>query len=645
MNTRSGVYRRVLAGALCALASTAALAQTVAPIRLAKDDPPPTREWREVLRETKSKTWDVTLAVKTRFDGRGVQLPHQPPPGTPKVSKATFVLPWVKQSATQRGDGETVKMRGWLDLEPMDQPWQRLESPPGLERLEGVHISAPDGQTFDFFIHPDKKRAVRKVMPPSTRAPASGMKIGGKPSGTQNASPTVVKTTVDASGLFAQFEIRYTTTSHRVKLDRDVADHAGWPASWPPEAMGAFEKQAYLDTDFDPATGEVYDLDPDALDDLAHQVLQQGGLQDAKQVSPVVLAEGVANSVLPSLQVYGGAQLFATANFRNDRGDAVFIDLSPGGEVPMMEGLCAGFFVRNTLEIVESGRANDAERAVVLAAIYRRLGLPARVMIGYEAEEDAKEKLAKRLQDVPPEKIARTPEGLRKQIEEDNAEREKNRQESLAKNPQKSQPLMWPHLPPFKFVIPKRMQVKPKYERPKWGGYRPTWGGGRPRTGYKPRVYTIVVGPDLTPKAEELLRNSRKLKRVKFWIEFALYDPERGLAWVPVDCGSGARDFRFGEVEDAERYVAVATGFWPTQIQRLYVFGEREQGHADESVLFGLDPRGKIFDFADLLGLSPQFPPRMPAAFWGMFTEPETARVVWQEVGFTANRAVVTGAP
>lgn len=634
-----------IASVLCV--SAAATAQTVAPIRLAKDDPPPTREWREVLRETQSKTWDVTLAVKTRFDNRGDSQPGQPSREPPKVSKATFVLPWVKLSATQRSDGETVKMRGWLDLQPMDQPWLRLESPPGLERLGGVQISAPEGQTFDFDINPGKRRAVRKVVPPSTQAPAGGMRVGAKPGAApvQPAAPKAVTRSVDASGLYAQFEIRYVTTSRRVKLDRDVAQHAGWPASWPPEALGAFEKQAYLDTDFDPSTGEIYDLDPDELDDLAHQVLQQGGLEDAKQVSPLVLAEGVANAVLPGLQPYGGAQLFATANFVAGGGDAVFLDLSPGGDVPLMQGICAGFFVRNALEIMESGRANDAERAVALATVYRRLGLPARVMIGYEADEDTKEKLAKRLRDVPPEKLPKTPEELRRQIQEDNAAKEKKRQEETSKLALKSQPLMWPNLPPFKFVPVKKVQWKyAGVPRRKYNG-RPKLQGNRPKTGYVPPVESKRVGPDLGPVAEELIQNSRKLKRVKFWVEFALFDPERGLAWVPVDCGSGGNDFRFGEVDDAERYVAVATGFWPTQIQHLYVFGREQQGDADESVLFGTDARGKIADYSILMGMHMEFPPRMPAGFWGMFTGPETGRVIWQEVGFNADRASVTSKP
>lgn len=575
-----------------------ALAQTTSPIPLAKDEQPPTREWVDILRVTQQKTWDVTLSVKARFSPQGDAGPEKRGvAGPPVVNEATFVLPWVKESATQRADQEVVAMRGWLNLAPMNQPWARLQSPPGLERLGGISIKAPAGQTFEFDPPPGS----------SVRSHTFSVRPLGKPAkpAAGGSSPTtpkrIIKTAVkDDSGLFAHMEIRYRSTSRRVKLDADLAGRVGWPATWPPEAMGAFEPQPYLDFDFDLRTGERVDLDPDDLDEIARNILKSGGFESPKQLSPLALARGVAEAVIPALQPSGRAQLFATTSFQNGGGDAAFIAPSPGGDVPQITGISAGFYVRDAVSILDSGRANDAERAVALAAIYRKLGLPARVMIAYQAQEDLKEKLAKP-----------APELLAPPLDDGSKLKEQK-----------------PTLPPF------------SVQRVRHGGrFKP--GGGRPE--YKPleRPKHTDLSPVLKPIAQDLINKSSRLKRVKFWVEFALYDPERGLAWVPVDTGSGGNDWTLGEVKDSERYVAVATGFWPTQVRRLYIFGSETD--SDLGALIGINQGRQLQTYASMPGVVLEYPPRMPAAFWGMFTGPEQARVMWQAVGFDASRAVVNG--
>ncbi|MFA6043805.1 MAG: hypothetical protein WC718_02370 [Phycisphaerales bacterium] len=609
---------RVVSAAMCVAGiAWSAGAQTISPLAEDKDPLPPTRPWTELLRVKSEKTWDAKLTVKMAFPQlRGEAEPDERLQNAPlpMVAGVTFVLPWVGLGATQLADVTSVRMRGWMGLWEVPGPAAWLKSVPGTELLQGLKVSSPDGQPLDF-------------------APADGranLEVHFAPGGGSREA------------LKAQFEISFRTNSRKVELDERVAAGVAWPASWPHEARGALERQPFLDFYFDAVTGMATDLDADELKAFAMAILKSGGSDDPRAVPPMLLAQGVAASVIPGLKPTGDAVLYATWDYRSPGIMMRVIDPSPGGTVPAIQNVIAGFKVRDALTIMESGEANDAERAIALAAVYRQLGLPARVMIGFEADRDDDELIARRLGNGDLEGLKPTSQEVRQRLNE--AEQKAVEADAIKKKKQKkerSQPLMWPHLPPFRFVeVHRALNGAPRTKR---SGYpAKSAGGARRYPGWKLVQQQRGITPqDQKTVAEEFRRNSSKLKRARYWVEFAAYDAEKGLAWVPVDPGNGADDWTFGSVRGSERIVAVATGFWPTGVERVYRYRSWENPTRPD--LFAKDEANKLmFSSMEIRGLmqsATKTPFLMAAGLWGMFTSPEVGQASWQEVGFEATRA------
>lgn len=599
----AGSIRALLAFATATMAGVAA-GQTIVPLGPLNDSPAPTREWSSLVERKSGKDWDVRLSFRMCFDNPCPTSADQSP--KPVVTQATFVLPWVLMGATQRTDPETVAMRGWLKVDEVPQPSLDLSSFPGMQRQRGLPVAAPAGQVFRW------------------SSEIKNSKSGNFSRGTWDEPPA----------LFFQGEVSYRCRTHDVVLNQREAEGVRWPNQWPPEAWATFEKQAYLDLDFDSKTGLAAPLDQDLIRKIAMNVLNSGGVKDPKDVSPMALAQAIAASVLPELKPVGTAQLFSahTYGLVSHKGIA-FVDATPGADVPPIVGTSAGFYVRNVLTVMETREANDAERACVLAALYRAVGLPARVMIGFEAERSDESKLARRLADVPGEKVGRSPDELRRQIEErDNKQREKLAADQALKAKMKG----WPGAPMLRWPMSK-------------GSSWPSHAGNSPsQASMTPWPAASSQPKALSPMeryARELLKASNKLKRARFWVEFAAVDPEKGLAWVPVDPGQGGNDWRFGTIEDSERVVVVATNFWPTTISQLSTYSYL--GSHQETGLFGVDSASRIWHMPCLSRVvkTPALPQRMPAGLWGMFTGPQTAVATWQEIGFQANRASVTSMP
>ena len=112
MTRRARLSAVVLVGLVLAGTAPGALGQVLSPLPEASDLRKPTRVWSEMVTVRKEKVWLATLAVKAAlFAPRGED-------GLPKpnalVNGATFVLPWVPESATQESSVDSVAMRGWL---------------------------------------------------------------------------------------------------------------------------------------------------------------------------------------------------------------------------------------------------------------------------------------------------------------------------------------------------------------------------------------------------------------------------------------------------------------------------------------------------------------------------------------------------
>lgn len=607
---RKAMMHCVWAASIAILASApGALGQILAPLPESPDFPKPTREWPGMLRVKSEKVWQATVSVKAAlFSPRNEDGSLD---AAAIVNKATFVLPWVPSSATQVSDQQSVTLRGWLGGMPMPDRQVWITSPEGMQRLRGLVLQAPGSSKLDFV--------------QMTKDPRDGALL---------TTPSVAKKN---EGLYAQLELQFIATSRDVALNESLANNATWPSQWPPEALSAFENQVFLDLAVDPWTRHLHEISQQTLASVAKEVLQWGGETDPKRQKPAILAKGVAAVVLPGLTPFGDGTVPMTD--QNGRNLRTTDSTGTSSGMPVIYNTTLGVDVRDVVSVLRDGYPNPAERAMVLAAIYRKLGLPARVMVGFEADRDNDTQLAKRLSQARDLKDLKNLDEVKRKLAEADAER--------AKKIKPFEPLnstMWPDLPPIEWV--KLKTRMPPLPTPPSAGAGLRGGGGKPAPAElkhksqspkdrlkDPSKPAEAASRPITLQAGERKSYSNR-KRLRFWVEFALYNPEQGLAWVPVDPGSGANDWHFGSVDGAERIVVLGTGFWPAGLEIVDRLGDPAQplSHLKRNW------RGRSSNFYDR-------PDGLPAAFWGFFTQPAQARVYWQQLGFEATRASTRAVP
>lgn len=352
-------------------------------------------------------------------------------------------MPVVMRGATQTASG--VQMTAALDGVEGLGTMQWLTRPGGLEQLPAVVIDAPAGQSLRF----------RRV-------------------GVVDEELTV------------DLDLSFQATVRGVSVNEAEALKGVWPTAWPEEAAGVLSAASLRDSGFDPKTGLVRELDDAELGKIARGYSEKAGVANVKGVPPYRAAMAVAGKVLADLRISGDAIQHTRATVPSGS------TAKPGG----LPGGFAGFACRDALTVLRGGGGNQVEVAVALSAVYRHLGLPSRVMVGIEAQEQS----------------------------------------------------------------------------------------GR-RAG--------------TP-------------RVRAWVEFALFHPSQGLAWVPLEPGRGARK---AGLEDGDGIVVLATNLWPPSI--------REAGE-------GLCWRGR----GDV--------PIAAAGLWGFWTQPAASHARAQELAVTAVRPTVT---
>lgn len=589
MNTR---WVTVLALMLSA-GTPGAFGQILSPLPEAGDAPKPTREWPGMLRVKDEKVWRATVSLKAALYAPRKEDGTSDPAAA--VRGATFVLPWMQASATQRSEEASVEMRGWLGGAPMPARQLWLTSPQGMQRLRGLAVTSPGTSQFGF--EQARKHPNDWVLldPPTPSNPKEGM--------------------------YAQLELRFAATARDVELNEALANSAEWPSVWPPEARSTFEAQVFLDLAVDPWSRRVHEIDQKAIASVAQDVLEWGGETDPKHLKPVALARVVAAAVLPGLVSRGDGMVPMTdVNGRNLR---TTDSTGTGSGLPVIYGTTLGVDVRDVVSVLRDGYSNPAERALVLAAIYRKLGLPARVMVGFEADKDNDSQLAKRLGQIRDKKIPETLDGVKKKLSEADAAR--------AEELTKRAPLVLEQC-----YHARRSAPQPAPERSSGGGALSEQQ--KKVEGPKNLLRNLSEPAVVNARPLTILRSDRgaysSRKRMRFWVEFAVYDPEQGLAWIPVDPGSGGQDWHFGSVEGEERIVVLGTGFWPAGLEMVDRLGNpaRPLQHLKRD---WSESSGDVFDRPDGL----------PGAFWGFFTHPAQARVMWQEFGMSATRDSARASP
>gem|GEM_PF-706371 len=163
------------------------------------------------------------------------------------------------------------------------------------------------------------------------------------------------------------FEIRYTSSSSNTKFDWDAASKIGWPTQgWPLQAAAALQSQVYVDYMPDPKTGQPVVFDFTQMRKVVEKVTKG----NPRALPPAVLARALAAEIIPRFSLSGDTT-------------------KRGSEGPTQ---IAGLNIQRVDETFRLRRGSEVDLALLMVAIYRDAGLPARVVIGMQAKTDPRDR-------------------------------------------------------------------------------------------------------------------------------------------------------------------------------------------------------------------------------------------------------------
>lgn len=161
-----------------------------------------------------------------------------------------------------------------------------------------------------------------------------------------------------------QLDITLPMRAFSTKFAEAEAMKIGWPSQLPAVAQSALEPQLFVEDGVDEA-GVVKKYDDAPLDKAMGLWKGEWGVSDLKNVPPAMLAKMIAGKVWGVVQPSGeGISARRTGEF-------------------------AGFVLQPPSITLTSGKGSEHDMTVLLAALYRKAGIPTRTVIGYDlADED-----------------------------------------------------------------------------------------------------------------------------------------------------------------------------------------------------------------------------------------------------------------
>lgn len=176
----------------------------------------------------------------------------------------------------------------------------------------------------------------------------------------------------EKKGREIELQMEYPVVSYRTTFDEASAMQTPWPAeAWPTIVQSCFEPQMYVDFGPDASNkGELAPYDMEPVQRLVDRWTTKG---KTRSQPPVVTAKWLAGKVVEHVQISGNGLNY------NRIGQLEGIDL------------------QGAAETATRGRGTEFDMVCLLAAVYRRADIPARIVIGFEgAAEDDKEFLGGR---------------------------------------------------------------------------------------------------------------------------------------------------------------------------------------------------------------------------------------------------------
>jgi hypothetical protein len=152
-------------------------------------------------------------------------------------------------------------------------------------------------------------------------------------------------------------------------LDEDLARDAAWPESWPPEADSTFQPQQYVST----GRGDRVDASP-----VGKLLAEWTEGKDPKSQPPLLVAKYLAGRV----QEYVNPVRVGIVQEQN----ASKADPNPASPIGNVRTL-AGFNIAWADDTAQTGEGSRHDATILLAAVYRAAGIPARVLVGIDDEQ------------------------------------------------------------------------------------------------------------------------------------------------------------------------------------------------------------------------------------------------------------------
>lgn len=158
-------------------------------------------------------------------------------------------------------------------------------------------------------------------------------------------------------------------TTARTTFDEAKALQVPWPrGAWPRDAASSLQPQLYVEVGFDDKNNiRPYEDKPVA--DAIEQWLGAMNVSDPRRINPAALAKIIAGKVWESTQIE--TRVVSGIDGRS-------------GELSTRTGEFGGILVQPPATTLQTGRGTAADAAALLAALYRKAGIPARTVIGYD---------------------------------------------------------------------------------------------------------------------------------------------------------------------------------------------------------------------------------------------------------------------
>jgi hypothetical protein len=188
------------------------------------------------------------------------------------------------------------------------------------------------------------------------------------------------------------FRIEIPMATWNTEFDEAAALMVPWPTgAWPAAAQSTFGAQQWVDFETRP-DGSVQKYDDRVFDAFLNRWLR--GQDPKKSFTPVGLAKVLMGGMVKDLKRDGNV-----LNYRLERPKSI-----PGREDTAAAEAAlflVGLQVRGAEYAARTGKVTEWDAACLTAALFRRCGLPTRVVIGYDKREEEEKDEGKNLKSKP----------------------------------------------------------------------------------------------------------------------------------------------------------------------------------------------------------------------------------------------------